>query len=105
MAVKSVPAAMMISSRLMLPSTRAIPAVLHSTFQGEVIGVNTAIFSPSGGNVGIAFAIPASTSREIVNELIDKGSVVRGWLGVQIQPVTKDIAEALDLEEARVARW
>jgi serine protease Do len=67
---------------------------------GEVIGVNTAIFSPSGGNVGIAFAIPASTTEEIVDELIDKGSVVRGWLGVQIQPVTRDIAEALALDEA-----
>jgi serine protease Do len=67
---------------------------------GKVIGVNTAIFSPSGGNVGIAFAIPASTSREIVDELMSKGSVVRGWLGVQIQPVTDDIAEALALESA-----
>lgn len=71
--------------------------------RGEVIGVNTAIFSPSGGNVGIAFAIPASTTKEIVGELIENGSVVRGWLGVQIQPVTKDIAEALDLDEAKGA--
>lgn len=70
---------------------------------GEVIGVNTAIFSPSGGNVGIAFAIPAATSREIVDDLIANGTVVRGWLGVQIQPVTKDIAEALDLDEANGA--
>lgn len=71
--------------------------------KGEVIGVNTAIFSPSGGNVGIAFAIPASTTSEIVDELIQNGSVVRGWLGVQIQPVTRDIAEALDLDDARGA--
>ncbi|MCA8902112.1 MAG: PDZ domain-containing protein, partial [Hyphomonas sp.] len=71
--------------------------------KGEVIGVNTAIFSPSGGNVGIAFAIPASTTKEIVGELIENGSVVRGWLGVQIQPVTRDIAEALDLDDARGA--
>lgn len=71
--------------------------------KGEVIGVNTAIFSPSGGNVGIAFAIPAATTQEIVEELIENGSVVRGWLGVQIQPVTRDIAEALDLEDARGA--
>ncbi|MGB7286542.1 MAG: PDZ domain-containing protein, partial [Salaquimonas sp.] len=70
---------------------------------GGVIGVNTAIFSPSGGNVGIAFAIPAATSKEIVDELIVNGSVVRGWLGVQIQPVTKDIAEALALEAAKGA--
>lgn len=64
---------------------------------GEVVGVNTAIFSPSGGNVGIAFAIPASTAREVVQDLIKDGSVSRGWLGVQIQPVTKDIAESLGL--------
>ena len=70
---------------------------------GEVIGINTAIFSPSGGNVGIAFAIPATTASEIVSELIENGSVVRGWLGVQIQPVTPDIANALGMEEARGA--
>jgi serine protease Do len=62
---------------------------------GEVIGINTAIFSPSGGNVGIAFAIPASTARAVINDLIESGSVERGWLGVQIQPVTADIAESL----------
>lgn len=67
---------------------------------GEVIGVNTAIFSPSGGNVGIAFAISASTSQEVVDDLIKSGSVTRGWLGVQIQPVTKDIAESLGLDKA-----
>lgn len=71
--------------------------------KGEVIGVNTAIFSPSGGNVGIAFAIPASTTKEIVDELMSNGSVVRGWLGVQIQPVTKDIAEALNMSKAKGA--
>lgn len=67
---------------------------------GEVIGVNTAIFSPSGGNVGIAFAIPADTAQEIVTDLIENGKVVRGWLGVQIQPITTDIAESLGLDEA-----
>lgn len=65
---------------------------------GEVVGINTAIFSPSGGNVGIAFAIPASTAVDVVQDLIDDGSVQRGWLGVQIQPVTGDIAESLGLE-------
>ncbi len=70
---------------------------------GEVIGVNTAIFSPSGGNVGIAFAIPASTARDVVAELIDDGSVTRGWLGVQIQKVTEDIAESIGLGDARGA--
>ena len=71
--------------------------------EGEVIGVNTAIFSPSGGNVGIAFAIPASLANEVVSELLDNGSVERGWLGVQIQPVTDDIAESLGLAEAKGA--
>lgn len=66
---------------------------------GEVIGINNQILSPSGGNVGIAFAIPASTGKEIVQDLIENGSVVRGWLGVQIQPVTTDIAESVGLDK------
>ncbi len=65
---------------------------------GEVVGVNTAIFSPSGGNVGIAFAIPAALADEVVNDLIENGSVTRGWLGVQIQPMTKEMGDALGLE-------
>jgi len=65
---------------------------------GEVVGVNTAIFSPSGGNVGIAFAVPASVASNIVADLIDDGSVQRGWLGVSIQPVTDDIAESLGMD-------
>ncbi|WP_228130533.1 Do family serine endopeptidase [Pseudovibrio exalbescens] len=65
---------------------------------GEVIGVNSAIISPSGGNVGIAFAIPAATASKIIADLKEDGSVTRGWLGVQIQPVTDDIAESLGLE-------
>ncbi|RUM97320.1 Do family serine endopeptidase [Pseudaminobacter arsenicus] len=64
---------------------------------GQVVGINTAIFSPSGGNVGIAFAIPASTAKSVVRELIDNGAVQRGWLGVQIQPVSKEIAESLGM--------
>ena len=67
---------------------------------GEVIGVNTAIFSPSGGNVGIAFAISAKTAKKVVSALIKDGEVTRGWLGVSIEPVTKDIAEAVGIEEA-----
>jgi serine protease Do len=70
---------------------------------GEVVGVNTAIFSPSGGNVGIAFAIPASTVDQIVASLKDKGSVTRGFIGVQMQPVTKEIAEAIGLKEPKGA--
>lgn len=70
---------------------------------GEVIGVNAAIFSPSGGNVGIAFAIPASTATDVIMELRDGGKVTRGWLGVQIQTVTEDIAASLGLDDARGA--
>lgn len=70
---------------------------------GRVVGVNTAIFSPSGGNVGIAFAIPATVASDVVNQLIEHGDVDRGWLGVQIQPVNDDIAESLGLERERGA--
>jgi serine protease Do len=70
---------------------------------GNVIGVNTAIFSPSGGSVGIAFAIPASTVKSIVAQLKDKGTVTRGWIGVQIQPVTTEIAESIGLKNAEGA--
>lgn len=70
---------------------------------GEVVGINTAIFSPSGGNVGIAFAIPASTAKDVVGNLIDNGAVLRGWLGVQIQPVTEDIAESIGLKGTKGA--
>jgi serine protease Do len=67
---------------------------------GNVIGVNTAIYSPSGGSVGIAFAIPADTVKSVVSQLRDKGSVTRGWIGVQIQPVTPDIADSMGLKQA-----
>jgi serine protease Do len=70
---------------------------------GEVVGINTAIFSPSGGSVGIAFAIPASTAKDVVADLMKSGKVERGWLGVQIQPVTQEIAESLGLAEAKGA--
>jgi serine protease Do len=65
---------------------------------GNVIGVNTAIFSPSGGSIGIAFAIPAETVKTVVAQLKDKGSVTRGWIGVQIQPVTAEIAESIGMK-------
>jgi len=70
---------------------------------GEVVGINTAIFSPSGGSVGIAFAIPASTAKGVVQDLIKDGQVDRGWLGVQIQPVSKDIADSLGLADEKGA--
>jgi serine protease Do len=67
---------------------------------GNVIGVNTAIFSPSGGSVGIAFAIPADTVKSVINQLRENGKVTRGWIGVQIQPVTQDIADSMGLKRA-----
>jgi serine protease Do len=66
---------------------------------GQVVGINTAIFSPSGGNVGIAFAIPASVAKAVIADLKDDGQVERGWLGVSIQQVTPDIAESLGLSK------
>ncbi len=71
--------------------------------QGEVVGVNTAIYSPSGGSVGIAFSIPAMTVKNVIAQLKDKGSVSRGWIGVQIQPVTQDIADSMGLKQAQGA--
>jgi serine protease Do len=71
--------------------------------EGNVIGVNTAIFSPSGGSVGIAFAIPADTVKSVITQLREHGSVTRGWIGVQIQPVTQDIADSLGMKKAEGA--
>ena len=71
--------------------------------QGQVVGVNTAIFSPSGGSVGIGFAIPADTVKSVIAQLKDKGTVARGWIGVQIQPVTAEIADSLGLKTPKGA--
>jgi len=68
--------------------------------KGEVIGVNTAIYSPSGGSVGIAFDVPATTVASVIPQLQKDGHVVRGWLGIQIQAVTQDIADSLGLKSA-----
>ena len=70
---------------------------------GNVIGVNTAIYSPSGGSVGIGFDIPADTAKTVVAQLQKDGHVTRGWLGVQIQPVTAGIADSLGLKKAEGA--
>ncbi len=70
---------------------------------GEVVGVNTAIYSPTGGSVGLGFAIPSNTAREVVGQLKSGGRISRGWLGVQIQDVSDDIARAVGLEKARGA--
>jgi serine protease Do len=70
---------------------------------GNVVGINTAIFSPSGGSVGIGFAIPANLAKPILAELKDKGSIQRGYLGVEIQQVTPEIAKAIGLDEPKGA--
>jgi serine protease Do len=70
---------------------------------GEVIGVNTAIFSPSGGSVGIGFDIPAGTAKMVVAQLKEHGHIDRAWLGVQVQPVTAEIAESLGLKKTEGA--
>jgi serine protease Do len=67
--------------------------------RGEVVGINTAIFSRSGGNIGIGFAVPSLTAQRVVAELIQSGTVVRGFLGVSIQMLTKDIADAMGVPE------
>ena len=71
--------------------------------QGEVVGINSAIFSQSGGNIGIGFAIPINLAKKLVPELEEHGSVTRGWLGVAIQKVTPELASSLGLTESRGA--
>ena len=70
---------------------------------GEVIGINTAIFSPSGGSIGIGFAVPSALARPIIEQLRATGKVERGWIGAHIQPVTDEIAEAIGLDKGRGA--
>ncbi len=71
--------------------------------EGEVIGVNTAIISPTGGSIGIGFAVPSELVKTVIGQLIEFGETRRGWLGVRIQPVTDDIAESLGMDEAKGA--
>ncbi len=71
--------------------------------EGQVVGINTAIYSPSGGSIGIGFAIPSAMARPVISQLIESGTVRRGWLGVNIQTVTDEIAETLGLDEAQGA--
>jgi serine protease Do len=70
---------------------------------GEVIGINTAIYSPSGGSVGIGFAIPSSMAARVIGQLRDQGKIVRGWLGVYVQAMNDDFAKAMGLDRARGA--
>jgi serine protease Do len=71
--------------------------------QGEVVGINTAIISPSGGSIGIGFSIPSELAIGVVSQLAEFGETRRGWLGVRIQPVTDEIAETLDMKVAKGA--
>ena len=71
--------------------------------EGEVIGVNTAIISPSGGSIGIGFAVPSKTAMAVIDQLRQFGEMRRGWLGVRIQQVTDEIAESLNIKPARGA--
>ena len=68
--------------------------------EGEVIGINTAIISPTGGSIGIGFAIPSSTALNVINQLREFGETRRGWLGVRIQEVTDEVAEGLRMAES-----
>src|SRR5881296_2276169 len=68
---------------------------------GEVVGINSAILSRSGGNVGIGFSIPVNMAKRIYTELHAKGKVTRGWLGVSIQPLTPELAKGFGLKEAK----
>jgi serine protease Do len=70
---------------------------------GDVIGVNSMIFSPSGGSVGVAFAIPADTVKTVIPQLKDKGVVTRGWIGAEVQSITPDIAESVGTNDLRGA--
>jgi serine protease Do len=70
---------------------------------GKVVGVNTAIYSPSGGSVGIGFDVTATTAQSVIAQLKEKGAVTRGWLGVQVQPVTSEIADSLGLKSPQGA--
>ena len=81
-------------------SITAIPAARPSTPKARWSGVNTAIFSPSGGSVGIGFAIASDVVKNVVQQLKENGSVTRGWIGVQIQNVTQDLADDLGLKNA-----
>lgn len=70
---------------------------------GKVVGINTAIFTPSGGNVGIGFAIPINSAKKVIAQLKNKGRVVRGWLGVVVQKVTPELAESFGIKEGKGA--
>ena len=71
--------------------------------KGEVVGINSAIFSPTGGNIGIGFAIPSTMAKTVVTQLREFGTIHRGWLGVKIEPMSDELANSLGLDKARGA--
>jgi serine protease Do len=73
------------------------------SLNGDVMGINTAIFSPTGGSVGIGFSVPANTAKSVVNQLVKFGETRRGWLGVRVQQITPDIAESMSLQGVKGA--
>jgi len=88
---------MMISCRSMRRSIAAIRGGPTFNLHGQVIGINTAIYSPSGGSVGIGFAIPSNLAKNVVLQLKEHGHATWGWLGVSIQNITHSIAKGLGL--------
>ena len=72
---------------------------------GQAVGINTAIFSQSGGSVGIGFAIPINHAKPVVTQLAETGQVTRGWLGVSIQPLTPELAKGFELSSRAAAPW
>ena len=97
-AATSIPASSTISCRSTRRSTAAIPGGPTFNLEGQVIGINTAIYSPNGGSVGIGFAVPSNVAKTVVAQIEEHGKVERGWLGVQIQEVTPAIAASLGLQ-------
>ncbi len=70
---------------------------------GNLIGINTAIYSQNGGSMGIGFAIPVSLAKDVMEQIVRNGSVVRGWVGVEVQELTPELAESFKMQEARGA--
>ena len=96
---------MTISSSLMRPSTKGNSGGPTFDVDGKVMGVNTAIYSPSGGLVGIGFAIPAETAKAVIVQLKSKGVVTRGWIGVQAQTVDFGPGRCAWVSPRRRGRW
>ena len=87
----------------MPPSTAVIPAVRCSTWTARWVGINTAIISPTGGSIGLGFAIPANVAKAVIEQLEKYGETRRGWLGVRIQTITDELAETLGLASTKGA--